>query len=523
MDCATMVLHTCHVQETQMQFGASLDLAKAFDSVHTTLAVEVLRLHGLPDIVCQCLQHAWSHQTRYPVVQGCVAREPVRCQVLPQGDPWSPWALSLLIGLLAHETNIQSGVQCEPFLFLDDRTLFTRTLSALSRIITAWDQVGSTFGLSNNPDKLQVWTVADSSYECLNLFPNNFTAQPQVLGHILPATSNPGQIVQPESSRNPLIVKQWKEVTDITARMRHLQVSEAFRWKLWRTLVCPKLAWVYSLGISPSVDETNRYKALLKQTLQGSMSSTRHAFDLRLAIQTGYQGDLHALTALTQLRVVFRWVRQKQAMLRNSISNRVFARIALIFNAHEISWTVRPSGLSWNWRMEAQQFNVFDTKQADKFWHFTRSHWRLQRLINWLQESRRDSQIAQSTDIVPCLELIRTLRKIHFKVSQNARAVMLGGFTTEATMKAERARELSCRYCGLAPPFLEHILWDCPHFVRWPSRPPDPLAARLGWTWPLDISVANACQRLTMMGDIRDRDAKSRTSVGGPHHRVHRG
>ena len=138
---------------------------------------------------------------------------------------------------------------------------------------------------------------------------------------------------------------------------------------------------------------------------------------------------------------------------------------------------------------------MFSTKQADKFWHFTRSHWRLQRLINWLQESRRDSQIAQSTDIVPCLELIRTLRKIHFKVSQNARAVMLGGFTTEATMKAERARELSCRYCGLAPPFLEHILWDCPHFVRWPSRPPDPLAARLGWTWPLDISVANACQR----------------------------
>ena len=227
-------------------------------------------------------------------------------------------------------------------------------------------------------------------------------------------------------------------------------------------MICPKLSWVYSLGISPSVEDTKRYNALLRQCLQGSMSRTRHAFDLRLAIQTGYQGDLDALTALAQLRVVFRWIRQKQTVLRNSISNRAFAQIARIFNAHEISWTALSSGLSWNWRMDAQMFNILDKAQCDKFLHLTRSHWRLQRLTHWLQESRRDSQIAQSSEIVPCLELISTLRKIHSKVSQNARAVMLGGFTTEATMKAEQARQLSCRYCGRAPPFLEHILWECP-------------------------------------------------------------
>ena len=79
-------------------------------------------------------------------------------------------------------------------------------------MITTWDQVGANFGLSNNPDKLQVWTVADSPLECVNRFPSNFTSLPQVLGHILPATSNPGQIAQPDNSSNPLMVKQWKEV-----------------------------------------------------------------------------------------------------------------------------------------------------------------------------------------------------------------------------------------------------------------------------------------------------------------------
>ena len=40
-DCATLVLQMKHVQETQMHFAAALDLAKAFDSIHVTLAISV--------------------------------------------------------------------------------------------------------------------------------------------------------------------------------------------------------------------------------------------------------------------------------------------------------------------------------------------------------------------------------------------------------------------------------------------------------------------------------------------------
>ena len=97
-DCATLVLQMKHVQKTQMHFAAALDLAKAFDSIHVTLAISVFKLHGLPDQLCNCLSNAWTRQVRHPVVQGCVSNQPIHCQVLPQGDPWSPWAMSLLIG-----------------------------------------------------------------------------------------------------------------------------------------------------------------------------------------------------------------------------------------------------------------------------------------------------------------------------------------------------------------------------------------------------------------------------------------
>ena len=91
-DCGAMALHMQRLQESTHDFGAAL--AKAFDSVHTSLAVEILRLHGLPVSLCSCLRAAWNGQQRFPVLQGC-ATNSVACQVLPQGDPWSPWVLSV--------------------------------------------------------------------------------------------------------------------------------------------------------------------------------------------------------------------------------------------------------------------------------------------------------------------------------------------------------------------------------------------------------------------------------------------
>ena len=76
MDCATLVLHMNQLQENGFSYGASLDLYKAFDSVHALLAVEVLALHGVPSFLSKCLSNAWMQQRRWPVVDGCVSTQP---------------------------------------------------------------------------------------------------------------------------------------------------------------------------------------------------------------------------------------------------------------------------------------------------------------------------------------------------------------------------------------------------------------------------------------------------------------
>ena len=105
-------------------------------------------------------------------------------------------------------------------------------------------------------------------------------------------------------------------------------------------------------------------------------------------------------------------------------------------------------------------------------------------------------------------DTVPQLRRLYKHVSADGRAVMLGGFTTQATDDASRARLMICNHCQGGPPFLEHVLWTCPVFHD--DR------------WPFDLSFLQMCDRLNAMGVIRNRDAKVRTSVGGCHYRPSR-
>ena len=109
--------------------------------------------------------------------------------------------------------------------------------------------------------------------------------------------------------------------------------------------------------------------------------------------------------------------------------------------------------------MSEDTFNVLDTAQSQKIFHAVRARWRVARMFDWVQEDRRDSQAAHDMGLIPDNHLVNILRALFSKVSQDARAVMLGGFTTLATAPAHVARALICPYCEGPPPYLEHILW----------------------------------------------------------------
>ena len=70
--------------------------------------------------------------------------------------------MSLLIGLLAHQVSHQTKVQSCQFLYLDDRVVLTNSIGNLRTMLTSWDEVAHSFGLSNNEQKLQVWTSEDA-------------------------------------------------------------------------------------------------------------------------------------------------------------------------------------------------------------------------------------------------------------------------------------------------------------------------------------------------------------------------
>ena len=429
--------------------------------------------------------------------------------------------MSLLVGLLATDVASRTPGTFEQILFLDDRSVLCQQLPDLIRLVGEWDLVSAQFGLSNNAHKLQVWCT-NNSVACRAAFPRQFTDSPQVLGYVVHTASN----VQP----NDLESRLWKQLERLFARMFLLPINEELRWSVWRSLICPKLAWHYAVCNVPSQDAIAKYNAWLKQFVQGKCRRTRHSWSLRLAIQTGYQGDLQALSVLSQFRTVIRWGRQQslapvhliQNFFEGSLCRSLVARLNSVFACQELRWCFDAGQLQWVWSFQNRLWQVFDSLDGvSSFLHHLRDNWRLLQLRQWLSQSRRDSQVARSVQLVVDLDTIPQLRRLYKHVSADGRAVMLGGVTTQATDAAHRARLMVCDHCHEGPPFLDHVLWCCPvfHDARWPQRPPSELAARVGWTWPFDLPFGQMCDRLDAMGVIRNRDAKVRTNVGGCHYR----
>ena len=143
-----------------------------------------------------------------------------------------------------------------------------------------------------------------------NIFTRNCAGSPQVLGYVLQAAGDDQSDV--DRGAQSVTDKQWKDVEHVASRLQHLSISETYRWQLFRSLICPKLAWAYSAGVRPTQKAASRYKALLKQCLQGARKKTS------LSKLDMSQGDLFALAQLASFRVCLRWIQQnKSAPLGN--------------------------------------------------------------------------------------------------------------------------------------------------------------------------------------------------------------
>ena len=86
-------------QAQDWPYAMALDLQKAFDTTDWTVCLKLLKHAGLQAPILKLLQDQWDHHERWLSYRGAIDPAPLKNTAgLPQGDPWSPIAMSALMG-----------------------------------------------------------------------------------------------------------------------------------------------------------------------------------------------------------------------------------------------------------------------------------------------------------------------------------------------------------------------------------------------------------------------------------------
>ena len=136
-DAATLVASfQLEFPDQDWQFAACLDYAKAFDSADVSLCLELLSKIGFPEQVLALIRDQWCSHKRWLSSAGATAKEPLlHAEGLPQGDPFAPICLSLLLALPARHV---ASVANDSKTLLCVRTLTAKSLPQLCLARDTW-------------------------------------------------------------------------------------------------------------------------------------------------------------------------------------------------------------------------------------------------------------------------------------------------------------------------------------------------------------------------------------------------
>ena len=131
-----------------------------FDTVQPACAAVALQQAGMPKAIVAMLTQQWENQERYMQLAGITHPQVQEVHTsLPQGDPWSPLALTCLLAgplreLEERVPNVTTTV------FVDDRTWTARRLEDLLAAARLWRAWSAALGLKENALKEQ-WSHRD--------------------------------------------------------------------------------------------------------------------------------------------------------------------------------------------------------------------------------------------------------------------------------------------------------------------------------------------------------------------------
>ena len=492
------------VEFSAEEFGcvAALDFAKAFDSCDTSLVLSTFDKIGIPHKIVRLLADQWTQHSKWVTFANSVCLQPMtHTRGLPQGDPWSPVGISLILSLAKKRAD-QLVPEARSLLYLDDRTILAPNPVVLKRALQAWDVLYECTRLKDNHSKRQFLARCPTLYH--PLVGEGFPASPTI--EVLGVTLGCGP-----RKRSQAEVDRATKVNRISKRLFVLPVSQTFKSCLAATVMAPLAVWGSLLnGRVPTKDENSRFLSMVLTAVRHTVSfqSGGGSTCLRQCLLAGHTSDLRFYAAQRLLAALHKWRSSRNVDLSQ---RRTPMLLALSKCLSSLNCTMTHPG-SWshsqgNWDTTAPL--GFSGRLA----HCFRQHWRLEKIKSWLYSQRRDAQLAQQQGLRPTLTLVDGLRRDAKTLDAWELGVACGGLHSEAQCD-EACRPTQCPHCFRNEcPSTFHILWTCPRWthLRVRTQPRNnPFLARMGW----DQNGINK-RLIRQFGAIRREHAATKRLLSG--------
>ena len=490
-------------------FAMALDFQKAFDSLDYTISLSVFQRLGLSAPVLNLLRFQWQTHRRWPCFAGAVSPHCLsNCLGLPQGDPFSPCALAVVLALPIR--HVQSVTNASSLVYLDDRTLVARSLNDLLTAEQTWQELESCTRLRTHPDKTQMLARSQAALSAFQQAGIEAKTSAEVLGATVGISSRP-------PSENDK--KRAAKAERVAHRLAVLPLSLKKKVGLATMTFSAISAWgVLFGGRVPTPKEGDAYRNAFRLAVKGcAQKFDRSSRDLQQLLLLGHHSDLAFLACQRLLKAMGRWSKLLEAQGRNPLLFNVKdSALAQGINSCLSAWGWTPKRRSWaEWGRGNCTWSLrFSPALQNRAAHQLRDAWRLHRLKEWLgHPARRDSHLARSCRVRASPELVVYLRRLASKVDGHAISTMIGGLSTDARWCPAGPQRDHCAIChSHVTPSVEHVFWQCPFFdeIRCQQPPRSALARRLGWSFPTDESDAHVVARLLMLGNIRCAEVKHR-------------
>ena len=446
----------------------ALDFSKAFDSCDYTLALAVMSRLGLPARVVNLLGAQWRRQKRWMSFAGVCARLPIQnCLALPQGDPWSPIAMSLVLMLAKrHQERLVPESRC--LLYLDDRTLVAPTPGILAAALNAWNVLHAHTRLRTNSSKTQVLGRNWKGYLALQAANLSPTATAEVLGVTIG--------IAPRAQSNAELSRA-KKCRTIAQRISVLPVSQNFRAGLAALTLASKRVWGLLLnGRTPTKGECKAHTEDYRLAVKGKFLDGIASRHLEKVLLLGHSSDLLYLSCQRLLNALTKWRHHHPGNWSHKPSNVISAlNVALSkLDLQCDSWG------RWSWS-GGWWDSASPPDFAPRMAHCFRQFWRAREVKGWLASDRNDAKLARANNLAISDNLITKLHRAATDLSAHEIGIMSGALKTDAKASSP---PMFCHECKKHQcPDTFHVLWQCSHWDHLRRVPPSrcPLVNRLGW------------------------------------------